>query len=283
MFSRTTALVARWFVKNRGLALGIVASGSGLGTFLIVPGAERLVAAFDWNGAFFTCGIAAGAIMLLGASFLKPPPEELTSTASSPQGSGTSVGQALRDPRLYFIMAGFMLFFLGIQIVMVHLVNDATDQGIDPLVAASFVSVIGISSVAGRLTIGVLADKTGIHLSMVITRVFLVTSFVLLLFTHAVWAFFVFAVLFSIPYGGEVTQIPLVIGRYFGTKAMATLMGLTIFVNGLGGALGPWLAGKIYDTTGSYTWAFITGAISGLGSIIMVWALKRKDAVKSGT
>ncbi len=282
IFGVGTALVSQWFTRNRGLALGIVASGSGLGTFLIVPGAERLVAALDWDGAFVVCGIAAGVLMILGASFLKRPPQDVAQLKSVTPQKGTPVAKSLRDSRLYLIMFCFLLFFFGTQMIMVHLVNHATDQGIDPLVAATFMSVIGIISIAGRLSIGVLADRIGVHLCMVISGLCLIASFVLALFTTTLWGFYLFAVIFSIPYGGEVTLIPLVIGRYFGTRAMATLMGFTIFVIGLGGALGAWVAGRIFDVTGSYQWAFIIGAVFGTGSLILVWILKQKDNKKPG-
>jgi len=87
-------------------------------------------------------------------------------------------------------------------------------------------------------------------------------------------------VMFSIPYGGEVTQIPLVIERYFGTRSMATLVGISLFVTGIGGALGPWTAGKLYDITGSYQWAFVAAIAGGIGSIIVIWLLKNKDRTK---
>lgn len=276
IFGVGTALVSKWFSRNRGLALGIVASGSGMGTFLIVPAAERLVNQLNWDGAFIVCGIAAGFIMILGASFLKPPPAAPALAKTTPS-TGVTIREALKDSRLYLIMLCFLLFFFGTQVVMVHLVNYATDQGIDSLVAATFMSVVGLVSVAGRLSIGIIADKIGVYKSMVITSLFLVISFVILIFSESVWMFFLFAIIFSIPYGGEVTQIPLVIGRFFGTRAMATLMGMTLFIIGLGGALGPWVAGKLYDVTGSYDWAFITGAISATGSVIMIWFLKQKD------
>ena len=176
-------------------------------------------------------------------------------------------------------MASFLLFFLGTQIVMVHLVNYATDAGIDPLVAATFIGVVGAVSIASRLSIGVIAEKIGLYRSLIITCVFLALSFILLLFTRSPWSFYLFAVVFGIPYGGEVTQIPLVIGRFFGTRSMATLMGVTVFVIGLGGALGAWLAGKIFDLTGSYNGAFIAGAAAALGSIVMVTLLRRQDRV----
>ena len=174
-------------------------------------------------------------------------------------------------------MAAFLSFFFGIQIVMVHLVNYATDIGVSPLVSATFISVIGAVSIVSRLSLGAGAEKMGIHNSLILTGIFLVASFIWLIFTKSVWAFYVFAVLFSIPYGGEIPQIPLFIGKYFGTKSMATLMGLNLFVITIGGALGPWVAGNIYDGSGSYRKAFIAGALSGLVSLALVLILRRKN------
>ena len=108
-------------------------------------------------------------------------------------------------------------------------------------------------------------------------RVFLVSSFVCLIFSTSLWAFYLFAVIFSLPYGGEIPRIPLFIGKYFGTKTMATLVGLCNFVLGAGGAMGSWVAGKIFDTTQSYQGAFIAGIVAGLVSLILVLILKRKN------
>jgi MFS family permease len=278
IFGIGTAMASRWFTKNRGLALGIVASGSGLGTLLLVPASERLVRAVEWSQAFVIIGIAAGVLMVASACFLRAPPD-YTSAAIEKRGhsDGASLGEAIRDSRMWLILVSFLLFFFGMQIVMVHLVNYATDMGIDPLVAATFVSIIGAVSIAGRLTIGLSVDKAGLYINLILTRVFLMLSFILLLFTRSAWSFYLFAVLFGIPYGGEATQIPLVIGRFFGTRALATLMGVTLFIIGLGGAFGPWFAGKIFDTTGSYNWAFIAGAIAAAGSMVVVGLLKRAD------
>ena len=278
IFGIGTALVTRWFTKNPGLALGIAASGSGLGTFLIVPSAERLVSRMELSSVFFIIGIAAGSLMVIGALLLRPPKEPdpaLAKDTAAP--AGVPLGEAVRDARLYLTMAAFLLFFFGTQIVMVHLVNYATDVGIDPLVAATFVSIIGVASIASRLSTGVIAEKFGLYRSLVLMCLFLALAFVLLIFTRSAWSFYLFAVLFSIPYGGEVTQIPLVIGRYFGTRSMATLMGMTIFATGVGGALGPWLAGKIFDVTDSYNGAFIMGAAIAAASMAAIALLRRQD------
>jgi MFS family permease len=277
IFGIGTALVTRWFSRNRGLALGIMVSGSGLGTFLIVPGVEHLINVMKLSPTFFIIGIAAGSLMIIGALLLRPPPPPKLTPANETTPAGASLCEAVRDVRLYLVMVCFLLFFIGTQIVMVHLINYATDNGIDPLVAATFVGVIGLASIASRLSMGVITEKIGLYWGFLLIGVSLTLSFVLLLFTRSVWSFYVFTLLFSIPYGGEVTQIPLVIGRYFGTRSMSTLVGMTVFAIGVGGALGPWLAGKIYDLTSSYNAAFITGAVIAAVSMGVVLLLKQQD------
>jgi MFS family permease len=282
VFGIVTAMVSRWFTRNRGLALGIVASGSGLGTLLLVPGAERLIDAVEWSQSFFIIGIAAGVLMVAAALFLREPAKRQSDNGNKQnQFDGISLGEAIRDSRLLLITASFFLFFFGTQIVMVHLVNYATDVGIPPLVAATFVSVIGAVSIASRLSIGVIAEKIGLYKSLVLLCVLLGATFVLLIFTRSEWSFYLFAALFGIPYGGEVTQIPLVIGRFFGTRSMATLMGVTVFVIGLGGALGSWTAGAIFDFTDSYNGAFIAGAAAAIGVLGILWLLKKQDNQKT--
>jgi MFS family permease len=281
-FGVGTSMISRWFTKNRGLALGIMASGSGLGTLLIVPGAERLIDAAGWQQAFVVCGIAAGTLMIAAAFLLREPASRLIKTPESTGGvaakqEGMSFSAALIDPRMLLMAMAFMFFFFGAQMVMVHLVNYATDTGIDPLIAATFIGVIGGASIGARLAIGAGSDKIGIFNGLYITGSLLVLSFILLLFTRTVWSFYLFAVLFSIPYGGEIPQIPLIIGRYFGTRSMATLVGVNVFIITIGGAMGSWAAGKIFDVTGSYDWAFIAGAVAALCSLGMVLLLKRQD------
>jgi MFS family permease len=281
VFGTVTAMVSRWFTKNRGLALGIVASGSGMGTLLLVPGAERLINAVDWSQSFFIIGIAAGALMILAALFLREPNNiQPASGNKQAKTDGIPLGVAIRDTRLLLIAIMFFLFFFGIQIVMVHLVNYATDVGVQPLVAATFISVIGAVSIASRLSIGVIAEKIGLYKSLVLLCSLLAASFILLIFTKSVWSFYLFAAVFGIPYGGEVTQIPIIIGRFFGTRAMATLVGVTVFVISLGGALGSWVAGAIFDFTDSYNGAFIAGAVAAISVLGIIWLLQKKNSQK---
>jgi MFS family permease len=279
-----TAVPSRWFSKNRGLVLGITVAGSGLGTLLIVPFAERLVTVYDWSQAFVVCGIGAGVVMVASALFLREPPVPAITTAkeNGPASGNVNVIQAIKDSRMWLITFAFFFFFFGSQIIMVHLVNHATDVGISALMAATFMSVIGAVSIFSRIFIGAITEKAGLYRILVLTCLALAAVFVFLIFARAPWSFYLCAVLFGIPYGGEVTLIPLVISRFFGTRNMATLMGVSVFFTGLGGALGSWYAGWTFDITSSYTAAFITGAAGSAVSVLMVWFLQGADRKREG-
>jgi MFS family permease len=281
-FGIGTSTISRWFTKGRGLALGISATGSGMGTLFIVPGAERLINALSWSQAYVICGIAAGIVLVSTAFLLRPalqsaPVKSLEGSFESRPKIYINLWQTIINPRMLVLNTAFFTFFFCIQLIMVHLVNYATDVGINPLIAATFISVIGAISIVGRLSSGAGSDKIGIHNTLILTRIFLIASFICLIFTRSLWAFYLFAVLFSLPYGGEIPQIPLYIGKYFGTGSMATLIGLNGCVTSIGGAFGAWVAGAIFDATNSYTGAFLTGAVIGLISLLLVLILKRRD------
>jgi MFS family permease len=289
-FGIGTAMVSRWFIKKPGLALAIVSSGSGLGTLFIVPGAERLVDAFGFEQAFITFGAVAGVLMMGAALVLRSPPAEGSDQSPIPvknnktagaRTKSTSIGKALRNLPMLLLQGVFLLLFFCIQLIMVHLVNFATDTGITPLVAATFISLIGAVSILGRLAAGFTADRAGINNTLIFTCFFVLVSFILLLFTRSLWTFYLFAIIFGFTYGSEVPQIPLFIGKFFGTKSMATLVGLTLFIGNIGGALGPWVAGLIFDSTHNYQWAFIIGAAAALAAVCLAILLKKQSPPES--
>jgi MFS family permease len=276
-FGIATAVTSRWFVKNRGLALGIVSSGVGVGTLLIVPGAERLIRIFDWSGAYVIFGIASGAVMIASSFFLRPAPQSILTEKELGTRSlqiEVSLGKSIRSPKMILLIIVFGCIFFCVQIVIVHLYNYATDIGIDPLVAASLVVTIGILSIAGRLIMGVGADRVGNYNILIICCVLLIASFILLIFGGSLWSLYLFAAVFGFAYGGEVPQIPLFLSKFFGTRSLAALMGVILFVSNIGGALGPLVAGKIFDLDNSYRWVFALGVVISSCALLVALILK---------
>jgi len=256
---------ARWFTARRGLALGIVAAGIGLGTLLLVPASERLIAASGWAAAYVVLGVATLLVTLPSALFLwrdpaarlhrhRPTGEVLPAAGSRGEvagpaapASGITLGDAIRRKPLWVLVAVFFLFCFGLQMVMVHLVNYATDLGIDSLVAATFLSVLGFTGVVGRLVMGAASDRIGSHNAMVICCTAMLASLLLLMFAREVWTFYLFAAVFGFAYGGEVPQMPSLLGRFFGYHVVATLLGIVLFGADPGGAIGSWVGGRIFD------------------------------------
>jgi MFS family permease len=290
-FGITTAVTSRWFTKNRGLALGVVSSGVGIGTLLMVPGAERLIEAVEWPNAFVIFGVISGLIVTIGAFFLKSPPSSAIPLSSSPATTKSlpqshnssqpehdlSLKEAIANPRLILVIVTFGLLFFGTQMVMVHLVNYATDLGINSLVAATLVSIIGVISIAGRMIMGFGSDKLGMHNILILVCGLAAASLVVLIFARQIWTFYFFAIFFGFAYGGEVPQIPLFVSSIGGTKALATLIGLTLFIGNIGGALGPWVAGELFDLNGNYQMALAIGAAATFIAFLLAFVLKHTN------
>jgi MFS family permease len=159
--------------------------------------------------------------------------------------------------------------------VMVHLVNYATDIGIASLIAATFISIIGIGSFIGRLLMGTASDRIGASNALFICCIIMLSTLVFLVFTRELWMFYLFAIVFGFAYGGEVPQMPVLVGRFFGLRAVATLVGVIVFGSTSGGALGAWVGGQLFDVTQSYQLAFTIAAVSSFISIVLTLILKK--------
>lgn len=295
-FITTMATTARWFVKRRGLALGIVASGSGLGTLILPPVAERFIAAFGWSTAYLILGVVTWAIMIPSALLLRRDPAEKGLLPYGMSGAaavvdskelkkaraaetGIDLKAAARYKQLWMLFIVFFMFNICLQMVMIHLVNYATDIGITSLIAATFISIIGIGSFIGRLLMGTASDRIGANNALLICCVILVTTLVFLIFTRELWMFYLFAIVFGFAYGGEVPQMPVLVGQFFGMRAVAAIVGVTVFGATIGGALGAWLGGEIFDVTQSYQLAFIIAAVASFIAVVFTLILKKARAV----
>ncbi len=289
----TGGLTARWFFKRRGLALGIVSSGIGLGTLIIPPVAERLISTFGWSTAYWVIGSAGGIITLACALFLRRDPASIGLKPYGAEGPSRQPGgrvnnspsyvpprsltlrDAIRTRVLWIVALFYFSVNICVQVVLVHLVNYATDQGISTLTAATLISMIGIGGIIGRLTMGGVSDKIGTYNSLIIMCLLLMVSLVWLIFSREVWMLYVFAIFFGFAYGGEVPQMPLLIGNLFGLQAVMALTGATSAATRAGGALGSWAAGKIFDVSNSYLIAFILTAVIAFGTLVISLFLKR--------
>ena len=282
--------VARWFVKRRGLMTGIVVAGVGVGTIIIPPVASWLISSYDWRTAFIVIGIIALVILIVAAQFLKRDPGEI---GQLPYGEketepenltsetrGFSLQEAVHTKQFRMVWA--ICFFRGIclQTIMTHIVPYATDMGISAIIAANILAVVGGLSSAGRIGIGSISDRVGRMSSLIIGFSLLSVALLWLLFTSELWTFYLFAIIFGFSTGGLIALESPVVAELFGLRAHGAILGAVIFGATTGGAIGPILAGHIFDIANSYYLAFMACAIlSIIGTILvsLLRSIRRED------
>jgi MFS family permease len=275
---------ARWFVKRRGLTSGIVASGIGIGMIMMPLIANLLISNYSWRTSYLILGSIALVLITVLAQFLRSAPSQNSplnrNGAPAPtehpnlQVQGLSLGEACHTRQFWTIVAMSFLFVFGQQTVMVHIVAHATDIGISTMAATTILSVIGVVSIGGKLAMGIIGDRIGNRNIMILVFILISLGFLWLTFSAELWMLYLFAAVFGLSYGGFATvQSPLV-ADCFGLKAHGVLFGAVSFATSSGGAVGSLVAGRIFDISGSYQWAFILCIILGLASLILSISLK---------
>lgn len=257
-FSLSLATISRLFNKRRGLALGIGLSGEGVGTLAVAPLATFLIVSFNWRIAYWIIGPIAGVIMIGLAFFLKEGPRQAKSSPSH-QTSSFSVLEAMKTSSFWFLGAVYLTISFNYYMALTHMVPNAIDLGINATNAAIIVSLIGGFTIPGRLVIGWASDKTNRKMLAIYCSLVQVAAMLWLSWSNSIWMFYVFAVIFGFTFGGLSNLMATLIGDTFGMANIGAMTGALVVGFTIGAALGPALGGIIYDATGSYFIAFLTG------------------------
>jgi len=284
------SIVQKWFIKRKGLALGIVIAGIGAGPLVLAPAINFLISRFGWRVSYLIIGGMALLILLIIAQAMIERPEDIGLRPLGEEDSDTNI-ETESDKKLSktewstrdaiktraFILLGiiWMLSALPIHMIMVHIVPFAVDMGISRDMAAAALGLIGGISIAGRLLGGMLSDLWGWVRTLIIAVVVSTIAILWLLVVKNYSMLLVFVVLFGFSYGARVPQIPGLVGTYFGTKNLTEILGIIWAIAGFGGIFGPLIGGLVFDITGSYTIAFLFAlACFGLTGILACF-LKR--------
>ncbi len=163
---------------------------------------------------------------------------------------------------------------------MVHIIPHAIDIGISPLIAATILSLISAIGIISRLSMGFIADRIGGRLALTICLILQTIALAWLLIAKETWALYLFAIVFGIGQGGIMPIQMMVTAELFGLKSLGMLGGALMLFGYSGMALGPILAGSIFDASGSYSIAFITCIILGVVAILMSILLLRSKTYK---
>jgi MFS family permease len=260
--------ISTWFDRRLGTALAFVMVGAGLGAMILPVVAQSLITRAGWRAAY----AALGAIALLlglpmswryirerGAAHRKAPPVAHT---------GISWQQGLRSSPFWIVTAILFVSSISMNGAITHLSALLTDRGLTTGRAALCASILGGSSLLGRIFVGWLLDRFfGPYVAFAINGV---TALGILLLARAdnFAAGSVAAALIGIGAGGEAATTPYLLTRYFGLRAFSTLYGFTWTFYAAAGAIGPVILGRAFDATGSYA-ALLILLASALGLIAL--------------
>lgn len=274
--------VQRDFQDRLGLALGIVSSGVGVGMLLIVPLTQLLIDAYGWRTAFRVLAaicvlwIVPSSLILLRLAPQRAPVVRPASASGAVRE--VTLGQAMRGAPFWLMLAAFFFGNLCSQTLHVHQVAYLVDRGVAAIIAASVVGVVGLSSIVGKTGGGWLSDRVErerVYLAGIAVMVAAVAVLASLGQSPALGAIYLYGALLGLGYSVTASLIPAMVSDRFSGRHFGAIVGMGLLGSALGSAVGPWMAGFLFDRTGSYALAFSLAAGCGLVAGAAGWQARK--------
>src|SRR5438046_3197174 len=255
----------------------LFSAGGGAGMLLLSPLTRWLTSLYDWRVAMLVLGDLAWVVTIPVALLIRNAPGEMGTVAmggAAARQRDFSTGQVLRAPQFWAIALTHFACCAAHSGPIFHMVTHAIDQGVIPMVAATVLGVSGLSSIAGRIGSGLLADRFGAKRTLVAGLALQAAMVFSYLFTRAAWSFFAAAVVFCLAYGGVMPLYALVTREYFGEKVMGTAYGAVFLISTLGMGFGSFAGGWIHDALGTYAWLFLASTAIGAGAMALAFTFR---------
>jgi len=275
------------FKERLGLSVGIISSGVGVGMLLVVPLTQLLIDAFGWRTAFRVLGLIAVVWIVPSSLWLRwsilrrretenraQPPIQQHPARSGSEPAPLTLRQAMRSQPFWLLWAAFFFGNLSSQTLHVHQVAFLVDQGLSALVAATVVGVVGFSSIFGKIGGGWLSDRMDrelVYLGGIAIMVASAFALLALGTNPSRWGAYAYAVLLGVGYSATASLIPAMVSDRFSGRHFGAIVGAGLIGSAAGSAVGPLLAGTLYDATGSYTAPFLIAAGCGVVAGAVGW------------
>jgi len=288
--------ITNWFRRKAGLAIGIVASGFGMGG-LIVPLETWLIDSVEWRQAMITVGLGMLVIVLPLSFIVRHKPEQYgylpdgdsngtadtgeTETQAEDVEVNVSAREALKGRVFWHIAVASACHSFAIGAVVTHLMPYLSSIGIARSVSSIVALALPVASIAGRLSSGWFSDRVGSKL--IFSTSFALMTAGVLVFAYVtagkMWLLVPFAFALSLGWGWSVTTRITLLRDYYGRASFGTILGCTSGVMMLGNMAGAPLAGLVFDTWGSYQGAWLSyAAVTLLGAVLVFTIPSSKGA-----
>ena len=271
-------LISEWFSSNRASAIGFVYAGIGAGILLLAPLSEWLLSNWGWTRAFhtFAAVVLFGLLPLVWIFYRHGPHgERLRVRKESPLSDNPwTTKLALRSLQFWLLFVARVAAASGTTVIVTHQVAHVVDVGYSRLIAASIFGLAGITSSAGRVVFGFIADllsKQAAYTLNILMTLIGVGALMILRDPSQTWLLYVYVIFFGIGFGSRAVIFSALTADIFSGKGFGSILGYSTVAVGVGGALGSWLGGAFHDWTGSYLVSFALSALVLAVSDVCIW------------
>jgi predicted MFS family arabinose efflux permease len=288
------AIISREFPQRRGTALGIAWAGGGVGIVLLVPITSLMISHWGWSMAYVGLAAITALLVIPPVEFFLPArSSNVANTVSSTTaaeaapakkpaeehtGVDWTVKRALTNPAFWLLFVARTLASMGNQVIVTHQIAHVVDIGFAKVFAASIFGLMGVISIIGRISFGYLADV--MRREMVFTWVQIISAVGILALivmrdNSLPWLLYVYAVCYGLGQGSRALVLSAISADIFHGRHFGAIFGYFTFSIGLGGAIGAWLGGFLFDVTHSYVVPFWVSLACLVVSVFIVLASSR--------
>ena len=281
--------VVGWFKRGTGIGTGSMMVAWSVGPALSIQALAICFEYFGWQNTFIIFGIFGTLIIFICLLFFSDSPEikgvKPYGWISSDDNSSDSVTKWSKlNQKIIFKTDSFWHLInihfwgcVGHAVILVAVIPMAVNQGLTLVQASGILSLIAIVSISSRFAAPIIGDKYGSKPIIFLSFLGQGLSVLILLGADSIFDFYMFAILFGIPYGGEGTVIPVINKQYYGRFPMGTTYGWQLFGAGIGMAIGGFVPGILFDYLGNYNFAIWISSISSLWGAVIVLMLRKTD------
>lgn len=285
------AFLARWFRKRRSLAISIASAGGSLGPLFFAPFTAYLIQSLDWRASF----LVTGAIILLivfplTVMFLRDnPPDRKASSELSEGGQSeelekepvgplftTTWTQALKTAPIWQLSTAYWVCGVTVNIISIHFVPYAEDQGVQKIVAASIFGVMMGLNFIGVLSAGFLSQIFTQRIVLGTAYAMRGLAYACLLLIGGIEGLWLFAVIGGLSWIATASTTSAMTADIYGVKNLGTINGVTNMFHQIGGAISVFITGEIYGATGSYMIPFTFAALTLIPATISAFSVKER-------
>ncbi len=276
-FGPLIADISHWFLKRRGIAVALTASGNYLSGAIWPTLLAGMLGDSGWRQVYLTLAmVTLGAVIPLSLLLRRRVPDAAHGLAEAASAlNARSTGLSPRALQYLLGLAGIGCC-VAMSMPQVHIVTYAVGLGYGAAAGARMLSLMLLGGVVSRLISGLMADRIGGVATLLTGSILQAIALMFYLPFDSMTSLYVVSALFGLSQGGIVPSYALVVREYMPAREAGARVGFVLMMTIFGMALGGWVSGWIYDLTGSYRWAFLNGiAFNGLNIAIMLMLLMR--------